>query len=269
MMIGKINSSENYRLNLPNNSNIKKPCTTEPAVNTSGNIDVFSISRISQEIKQLSAITSVNGKSVADLKAINNVLTVTKNAYYRISLFTGLKMIWSPDAMLWEDLKSETGLKTLEPETIGVFGDMYSFIAALCQGHGSTIRQFVTEGKALDYYASLGIKTGAWAEVNSPWRSGPFYITDDGIPFSEEEIENVRMLWNTRDNRLEGCTEDSVLVVNGKEYKMDENGHFNIPKGEPVIWYKDMIIPPKEMAEWRRAQTTKPLEERGEGVNTW
>jgi hypothetical protein len=134
---------------------------------------------------------------------------------------------------------------------------MSRFIAALSKGHGQTIREFVAAGKAAGFYESLGIKTGAWAEVNSPWRSGPFYITEDGIPYSEEQIENARRGWSAFDYRLQGCTEDSVLVVNGKEYKMDENGHFNIPKGEPVIWRQDMITPPKEMGEYARAKTAQ------------
>jgi hypothetical protein len=56
------------------------------------------------------------------------------------------------------------------------------------------------------------------------------------------------------------------LVVNGKEYKIDENGHFNIPKGEPVAFHyidgdpaNPNIIMPKEVAEFARAKTAKEL----------
>jgi hypothetical protein len=75
------------------------------------------------------------------------------------------------------------------------------------------------------------------------------------------------MRFNTFDWRTRGCTEDSVLVVHGKEYKMDENGHFNIPKGEPVAWFisasgSPNIVMPKEVAEFGRAQTAKLLADR-------
>jgi hypothetical protein len=48
---------------------------------------------------------------------------------------------------------------------------------------------------------------------------------------------------------------------------MDDNGHFNIPKGEPVAWFNSAsgspnIVIPKEVAEFDRAQTAKLLADR-------
>jgi hypothetical protein len=48
--------------------------------------------------------------------------------------------------------------------------------------------------------------------------------------------------------------------------KMDENGHFNIPKGEAVIWHNNTIIEPKEMAEWRRVQSAQRIAERAKNA---
>jgi hypothetical protein len=194
------------------------------------------------------------------MKAVNNVLTINRDAVYRINLGNGLNSVYSTDPMIWENIKSELGLKTLEPETLGYSEKMNRFIAGLTQGSEGVLHNAWVNGEALDFYANLGIRPG-WVTVNNQESSGRLFVTDDGYSANGAAVEEMRNRFATYDYRLEGCTENSVLTVNGKEYKIDANGHFNIPDGEPVIWYykngdatKPNIVMPKEIGEWRRAQ---------------
>ncbi|MDR1605071.1 MAG: hypothetical protein LBS10_09870 [Gracilibacteraceae bacterium] len=233
-------------------------------------LDKVAISLAASEIMSISGLTSVNGKTVVDLRAQNNTLTIQDGVYYRLPCGGGVNTIWSTDPMHWEDVKKELGLKTLEPETLGVDNDLMRFVNYLMRGGDG--RSSFTQEQRLDFYSRLGIQTNDWVTIDNQsanGRSGRFYLTENGLGYDEEFIESIRLNFSTRDWRKEGCTEDSVLQVAGKEYKMDENGHFNIPKGEPVFWHyidgdpsKPNIVMPKEMAEAARAKTAKELADR-------
>jgi len=108
-------------------------------------------------------------------------------------------------------------------------------------------------------YDRLGLKTDAWAEINNGAKTTRYYLDENGHASYEDEIENARWGFNNKDWRKQGCTSESVLIVNGKEYKMDENGHFNVPKGEPVIYNGSKVIFPKEIGEFLRAKMVAEL----------
>ncbi|MDR0564919.1 MAG: hypothetical protein LBG78_08320 [Azoarcus sp.] len=254
-------------------SSVLKPYGTKDTPNNSKAqktplSDRISMSQASREILMISLLTSLKGKPLVDLRATNNVLTITRGENYRIGLGSNLNVAWSPDPMIWENIKSELGLKTLEPETIGYSEKMNRFVSGLIQGHEGVLHEAWVNGDSLDMFAKLGISPG-WVTINNQvqGRSGKLFLTDDGYSANGESIEQMRNYFATFDFRTEGCTENSVLTVNGKEYQMDANGHFNIPASEPVAWYikkngEPNIVMPKEQGEWRRAQTANLLAER-------
>ena len=223
----------------------------------------------SNQLSAFSAITSVNGKSVKDLKAVNNVLTLNAGEYFRVKLDNGLNMIVSSGSERSifspiEDLQKELGLGIdgdyYAPETARAYNKMNRFLMALNDFSTYGLHSQFTQEELLDYFGRIGIKPGGWVEINNRGRVNRFYLEENGICWPEEQSENARQCFSEWiDWRTQGCTTESVLIVNGKEYKMDENGHFNIPKGEPVIYNSGMVVFPKEIREFLLTQTAAAL----------
>ncbi|MDR2157263.1 MAG: hypothetical protein LBO81_05740 [Clostridiales Family XIII bacterium] len=211
--------------------------------------DSVSLSKAAWELRLIGALTRVKGRPVVDLQAVNNVLTITGEAFYRTKLAGKLNHLWRSGPMPYEEIREELGLGSLEPETLAAYEKADRFLIALTKGRGQTLIAQFTAEERLEYFGKLGIKADAWVTIdNASGKSGRFFLAKDGTPWSEDQIESARNAWNNIDNRQwHGLTEDSVLIVNGKEYKMDENGRFNIPKGEPVIYSAGYVVFPEEM----------------------
>ncbi len=63
---------------------------------------------------------------------------------------------------------------------------------------------------------------------------------DDGIILGEYDVEAKRNGMNEHDWFGDGYTKDSKFILHGKEYKLDDEGHLNIPKGEGCLM-RDLI----------------------------
>ena len=86
-------------------------------------------------------------------------------------------------------------------------------------------------------------------------------MRSNGGVWPESQIESSRIHFANTDLREQGFTEDSVLIVNGKKYRMDENGNVHIPKGEPIVQGYNFIFP-KKPSEWfmrGQAGITEPV----------
>lgn len=214
------------------------------------------------QVSAISALTSINGKPIKDLKATNNVLTLNAGEYYSIQLDNGQNMVVSSGSNRtinapYEDLVEALGIgmNDIAPETASAYDKMNRFLTALCDFSTYGLCTQFTAKERTDYFNRLGIEFPGWVEINNRGRVNRFYLEKDGSPWPEEQIENARAHFAEYDFRKDGCTADSVLIVNGKEYKMDENGHFNIPKGEPVVYSNGLVVFPKEIREYLLTQT--------------
>ncbi|GHU47396.1 hypothetical protein FACS1894120_5380 [Clostridia bacterium] len=261
-MIGRFNSDLSYSFALMQSKPLLKSSNNKTSTaRNSASFDTFTLSGTDKIVSMISSLRSIGGTPLVDLKAKNNVLTFDRDTNYQVDMGKGKSFIFSQDPSIWEHVKNELGLEELKVESLGYCEKMEKFVADLRLGH--EMRDAWLGGYAIDYYAKLGIKPGFVTVDNQPsGKGGTLFLTDDGYSANGEAIESMRKSFATKDYRLEGCTEESVLTVNGKEYKMDEDGHFNIPYGEPVVWYyknndinNPNIIMPKEIGEWRRAQS--------------
>ena len=212
------------------------------------------------------ALTSVKGKQIVDLKAINNVLTFEAGAYYRFQFSECQSAVVKSYAydmvrVPYEDIAGDLGeeFDIFPPETTDVFEKAQWFLTALCDKSTWHLRTDYTRQEVLDNCAKLGIEPGGWVEINNQGKTNRFYLEEDGTPWPEYQVEAAREAWTTGDHRvLHGLTEGAVLIVNGKEYVMNENGNFDIPKGEPVIYSNGMVVFPKEIGEYMRAKYNWP-----------
>lgn len=78
---------------------------------------------------------------------------------------------------------------------------------------------------------SLGIESGKFCEIEG--YSEKLFLDNSGWMYTNEEIENLRKGYNT-ENWLKlgfGFTKDSAFTIDGKEYRLDNNGHLNLPEG--------------------------------------
>lgn len=82
---------------------------------------------------------------------------------------------------------------------------------------------------------SLGIESGKFFEIKG--YSEKLFLDNSGWIYTNKEIENLRQGYNTEDFLKIGFgfTKDSVFTIDGKEYRLDNNGHLNLPEGTICI----------------------------------
>jgi len=212
--------------------------------------------KIRQELMMLNTLTSIKGQPIQDLVVKDNVLTLEAGAYYRFLISGDQYMIITGRGGVISDVPFDhiaeecfnSDSTYFSEGTYKVFERMQLFFTALNQKSTWFLRTEFTKEEVLSNCAKLGIKAGDWVEVNNAGEVNRFYLCENGTPWPEGQIEHNIFSFSVKDWRQDGCTADSVFLINGKEYKMDENGHINIPKGEPVIWGYNVTLP-KEIAE--------------------
>jgi hypothetical protein len=185
-------------------------------------------------------VTSVGGKAVKELKAVNNVLTLNAGEYFSVRLDNGMRGVVSSGSertinVPWEVLNKEVGIDDywfdaeagaayygcFNPETGMAYDRMDRFLTALCDFSTYCLSSQFTQEELLDYFGRIGIEPGGWVEINNRGRVNRFYLLEDGIVWPGEQSENARWCLANEDWRKSGCTSESVMIVNGKEYKMD------------------------------------------------
>jgi len=84
------------------------------------------------QVAAISALKSVNGKPVKELKAVNNVLTLKDGEYYSFKMNDGSNMIVTGDSYRtiyppYEDLAKEIGvdITDIAPETFRTYDEMW------------------------------------------------------------------------------------------------------------------------------------------------
>lgn len=136
-----------------------------------------------------------------------------------------------------DDIKDNLLLSPSDSGEVARAGRLFTYLASDKTGY-CAYSSFSKE-EIKETLGSVGIKPG-WFEVKSGNYSNKFYMQDDGIISSEYEIEATRNGINDRDWFGDGYTKDSKFILHGKEYKLDDEGHLNIPKGEGCLM-RDLI----------------------------
>jgi hypothetical protein len=206
-------------------------------------------------------LKSIKGRPIKKLCAENNVLKFETGAHYRYSIGGGQSVIVSSVLsqtrsganISWGDVAAEfaTDIGVFTPGTHRAFAHIQLFLQALTTGDTWNFHQWFSPAERLELYAQVGIQPGGWVEIQNQDQTTRFYLDNNGIQWSEQHSENARWVMNNRDWRKAGATEDTVFLVNGNEYKIDNNGRLNILEGEPVI-YGETVVFPKELGEYMR-----------------
>jgi hypothetical protein len=96
----------------------------------------------------------------------------------------------------------------------------------------------------LALFKSFGIEP-CWVKITSGNVTNEFYLEENGYVTPKYQVENSRDAMNTfhwlknetylyqKDGKP--YTMDCIFIIDGKEYKLDENGRLNIPDDAVVI----------------------------------
>jgi hypothetical protein len=188
--------------------------------------------------KMLSSVTEVNGQPVKQLTAENNTLTINKGAYYKFQTSEGSTVILTGDDkgnvyMPYDDLNLDDD--SFSPSDYGAIDKVEKFFTYLSSDmSGYCVRINYSKEETKDMLAKVGIKPG-WFEVNTGSKSNEFYMLDDGTIYPEYQVEAHRGFFNNYNFFNDGYTKDSVFVIDGKDYKLDDTGHLHIPEGTGCV----------------------------------
>jgi hypothetical protein len=195
----------------------------------------------------------VRGKHINTLKAENNVLTIDPNVYY-MNNPKGNEyaiMITHPDGGRFMANYDEI----ITPVPSEGYGDLWrkedyalsTFLSALRSGSFWGLEGIFSRQQIFDYLEKFNIKTGDWVTVHSTVhgkdKTTTFYLDENGRAWSVRAIEDTRNFLNNTNWLEQDRTRDSVFVVNGVEYRPDENGNLNIPKGV-------LVLPDQSTIKW-------------------
>lgn len=232
------NKNSNLALN---NQLLVKTYKNSQVYTRSGHSDKISIDtakKYTVNQKMLSSIKSVDGQPVTELTAVNNTLTIDKGSYYRFQTKEGRTVILTSDNqgsvyMPYDELNLADDAFT--PSQYGEIDRVEKFFTYLGSDmSGYCVRINYSKAETKDMLAKVGIEPG-WFEVKSGPKTNKFYMLDDGTIYPEYDVEATRGAFNTRNWFNEGYTKDSLFIIDGKEYKLDDNGHVHIPEGTGCV----------------------------------
>ncbi|MGO5065324.1 hypothetical protein FDF31_12060 [Clostridium sporogenes] len=188
----------------------------------------------------LSNLKSINGKEIKPLMAVDNVLNFEKGAYNKMKTKSGVTAIftagdagnvYTPD----DDIKENFTLCPSDAGEVARAGRLFTYLARDKTGYCAY--SSFSKAEIKETLGSVGIKPG-WFEVKSGSYSNKFYMLDDGDIYPAYQVEAERNGINKRDWFRDGFTKDSKFILDGKEYKLDDEGHLHIPKGEGCVMEK-------------------------------
>jgi hypothetical protein len=197
--------------------------------------------------KLLSSKTEINGKNIGPLIANNNMLNLNKGSYYKLKINSGTTAIFTVSDngnihMPFSELGLDSNL-TLAQSDYGEISKTSRLLSSLAQdGSAFLVRTGgYSNTEIKDILNNVGIKPG-WFQINSDGKSNKFYMLDNGLIYPEYQVEAERRGFNERNWFKDGYTRNSAFIVEGKEYKLDENGHLNIPEGVGSLMDNTKII---------------------------
>ncbi|AJA49389.1 hypothetical protein CPAST_c33230 [Clostridium pasteurianum DSM 525 = ATCC 6013] len=209
------------------------------SLNNNSSSDSISIDTGKQLIanrQQLSSLTEVQGKNIQQFTANNNVLNLNKGSFYKLQTSSGTTSIFTVGDngnvyMPFSQLGLDSDL-TLPSSDYGEISKTSRLISSLAKDKTAFLVRTggYSNTEIKDILNNVGIKPG-WFQVNSDGNSNKFYLTDNGLIYPEYQVEAERRAFNQVNWFKDGYTSNSVFVIEGKEYKLDGNGHLNVPEG--------------------------------------
>jgi hypothetical protein len=183
----------------------------------------------------LSYITRVKDQEVKPLIANKNVLYFDEGSYYKVQTRAGIAVVLTSGVegtgyMPYDVMNFHKDL-SISPSDYKEIEGVEKLLAYLLRDKtGYFVRTSYRKTEIKAMLGSVGIKPG-WFQIKNDGKSNKFYMLDNGGIYSEYQIEAHRAALNTINYFKEGYTKDSVFIIDGREYKLDDNGHLHVPEG--------------------------------------
>jgi len=195
--------------------------------------------------KFLSSITELSGHEIKPLTAIDNTLDFETGSYYKLNTKSGITTILKGDNagdiyMPFSELGlgAEFSLAPSDYKEIDKVEKFFTYLSSDITAY--CVRTNYSNSETKDLLASVGIKPG-WFEIKNGTKSNKFYMLHDGTIYPKYQVDAQRDYFNVKNFFKDGYTKDSVFKIDGKEYKLDDAGHLNIPEGTGCVWEKVKI----------------------------
>lgn len=212
----------------------KKHNMTYPQVRMSDHVSINTAKQYISKQKMLSSITAISGHPVEQLAAVNNTLMFNQGCFYKYQNKEGKTVILTTDNkgnvyMPYDELNLANDFFT--PAEYGDIEKVEKFFTYLSSDMSAyCVRINYTKAETKDMLATVGIKPG-WFEIKNGPKSNKYYMLDDGTIYPEYQVEATRLGFNMCNFFDEGYTKESIFIVDGQEYKLDDTGHLHIPEG--------------------------------------
>lgn len=201
----------------------------------------------------IAGITSIDNKTVKDFKAIDNVIDVSPGAYYKYTSKAGNNFVFDCNGIdaintPFAKLESEFGIP-LSSLSLSYLQDeervsrFFAFLSA--DKSALSIYRNYSRDEVKELLASVGIEPG-WVKIKNGNNVTEFFYEEDGSLWGKYQIDAQREGMNrtcwfedTVYKYREGgkpYTKDSVFIIDGKEYKLDDKGYLHIPDDAVVLF---------------------------------
>lgn len=199
----------------------------------------------------LSSTTELKGQPVKELTANNNVLDISRGSYYKFKTDSGKTVILtSEDGSFLHTQTSDLELDEncgLQPSDECELTKKLRLISDLADDKTAfdahTDPDYTSGSDFNGALSSFGIKPG-WFEIKYGEKSNEFYLTNDGEIYPEYQIKEQTSAFKTANWFKDeiGYSSKSVFIIDGKQYKLDENGYLNLPDGVDCVMENIKII---------------------------
>ncbi|MCP3945076.1 MAG: hypothetical protein GY710_26860 [Desulfobacteraceae bacterium] len=204
--------------------------------------DSVSISESAKQIgidyKDISTITKVNNKEIIPLKANNNSLDFRSGNYYDFQTKNGRRIILrglSEGQVSMPFSELNVNVSSCSRSYHKERGEVARFFNNLSRDMSAlTVRLPYTKEETLDMLSRAGVQPGFFTIQNDK-TTNEFYLLEDGTIYPKYQSEAHRGALNHRNYFESGYTKDSRFIVDGNEYKLDDDGYLHIPEGTACL----------------------------------
>ncbi|WP_341480155.1 hypothetical protein [Clostridium tyrobutyricum] len=220
------------------NNSVKKTLNAQYSFGDS--VSIESSRQVIENQKHLASLTEIQGKSIKSLYANDNVLDLDTNSYYKVQTSSGTTALFKVSNsgniyMPYQELGLDENI-TLPRSDYEEISKVSSMISELAKDKTAFAINTSTysSSEIKDTLAKVGLKPG-FIQIKNGSNSNKFYLTNSGLIYPEYQVEAERQAWAERNWFEDGFTKDSKFILEGKEYRLDQDGHLNIPSGTASV----------------------------------
>ncbi|MBE6081550.1 MAG: hypothetical protein E7205_02570 [Tissierellaceae bacterium] len=170
----------------------------------------------------------INEDNVKTLEVTNNRLTLSPNTYYKFKHADGIERLYGATNNGFKIIDFVDSIydesKTSYDQTLF---DTVDIINELLRDSSYMI---ISSKKSINFLANeLGFKPGYFEVGMSTGKTNRYFYLDSGRIINDKAFNNQIYCLNSINHLEYGVPRDAKWIIGGIEYKMNEDGYFNLP----------------------------------------